>query len=207
MVDKKKLHHLLVVLRRIKLWQLIVIFVILLFGSAFLLRQNNLNMVELRNLARQADEENGDVHRAVVNLGQYVTSHMNTSLGEGIFLEHSYQRAYDELLRQAANKVNPSSNLYQNAETQCREQFKQSFQLYLQCVQKKLSELSPGHDPVSSVKPPKAELYRFNFVSPGLSFDGAGIVVLITFLVCLLIILRIVSYVILKLLLKRKRNS
>lgn len=207
-VNKKKLHHWLVVIRRVKLWQLIIIFVLLAFGSVYLLRQNNLKMVELRNLVNQADQDAGDVHGALVDLGQYVTSHMNTDLGEGIFLQHSYRRAYDQLLKQQADKVNPNSNVYQDAENSCRDQFgNQSFSLYLQCVQQKLASLAPGQDPLSNVKPPPQELFKYNFVSPKLSFDLAGFVVLITFLVGLIIGLRLTGYATLKLLLKQGKSS
>src|SRR5690242_3786879 len=87
-VNKRSLHHILVVLRRVKLWQLFVLFVVMLMLTAFLLRQNNLHMITLRNLVKQADEQNKDVPGALTNLRNYIVTHMNTGMGEtGIYLE------------------------------------------------------------------------------------------------------------------------
>lgn len=205
MANKRKLHHYLVVLTHVKVWQLLVVFVVLLGLSVFLLRQNNLHMVESRNLVKMADEQNTNIENSLTDLQRYVTAHMNTNLGEGIFLEHSYQRAYDAALKEAANAVNPNSAVYIQAENECRAQYGNAFQLYLQCIQSRVSALSPGSDPLQSVKVPPVELFRHNFVSPKLSLDAAGIVVLITSFVGLLILLRVISYVSLKLMLRTNR--
>lgn len=208
MADKRRLHHMLTVLRRVKTWQVLLAFLLLLGLAIFLLRQNNLGMVELRNLVKKADEENGDTRAALTNLQKYVTSHMNTDLGAGIFLEHTYQRAYDAALQAAANSVNPSSQVYKQAENECRAQFgTRSFQLYLQCVQQKVTSLAPGRDPLQDVKAPPAELFKYNFASPYFSFDLAGIVVLITALFGLLVAARIMGYFTLRWLLRRPRVS
>jgi hypothetical protein len=204
--NKRKLHHYLVVLTKVKVWQLLVIFVLLLGSSAFLLRQNNLQIVELRNVVKMADEQNGNIENALLDLQRYVTSHMNTNLGEGIFLEHSYQRAYDAALKEAANVVNPNSAVYIQSESECRSQYgNSSFQLYLQCIQSRVASLSPGSDPLQNVKIPPVELFRYNYVSPKLSFDAAGIVVLITSFVGLLILVRLISYAVLKIILRTNK--
>lgn len=206
MVDKRKLHHWLVVLRRIRTWQLLILFVLFFGLSAFLLRQNNLGMIELRNLVEKADGENGDTRTALTNLQRYVTAHMNTNLGAGVVLEASYQRAYDAALKEAASAVNPNSAVYVEAETQCRQQFgTRSFQQYLSCVQQKVTALAPGRDPLESVKVPPAELFRYNFASPVFSFDIAGIVVLITAFIGVLIVIKLLGYATVKLMLRRHR--
>lgn len=206
MVDKRKLHHLLTILRRIKTWQLLLLFIVFFALSLYLLRQNNLGMVELRNLVKKVDEENGNTQAALTNLQRHVTSHMNTDLGAGVFLEHSYQRAYDMALKEATSRVNPNSAVYNQAENQCREQFgARSFQQYLQCVQQKVTSLSPGRDPLENVKVPPAELFAYNFVSPTWSFDWAGIVVLITAFIGVIVVVRAVGYITLTQLLRRHK--
>lgn len=206
MADKRKLHHYLVMLGHVKAWQLLIVFVLLLGLSGYLLRQNNLQMVEYRNLVKMADEKGEGIEPALADLQSHVTHHMNTNLGEGIFLEHSYQRAYDAALKQAASEVNPSSATYIQAEDECRAQYgNSSFQLYLQCIQQRVSNLAPGTDPLQSVKVPPAELYKYNYVSPKLSFDLAGVVVLITCFVGLLILLRVTTYAALKIILRRHK--
>jgi hypothetical protein len=204
--DKRKLHHFMVAIGRIKVWQLLLIFALLVVLSAYLLRQNNLQMVEYRNLVKMADESGEGIEASLTNLQKYVTNHMNTNLGEGIFLENSYQRAYDAALKQAAGVVNPSSATYIQSERECRDQYGSvSFQLYLQCIQQRVSSLSPGSDPLQNVKVPPAELFRHNYISPKISFDLAGIVVLITILVGLLILLRITTYTILRIVLRKHK--
>lgn len=202
MADKRKLHHVLVVIRGIKLWQLIVLFIVLACLSAYFLRQNSLQMVELRNAVKMADERNEGLQQALSQLGAYVTTHMNTDLGQGIFLEQSYQRAYNDALKAAANSVNPNSDVYKQAESDCRGKFGSSLQLYVQCVQARVAALSPGADPTSEVKQPPVELFKHNFVSPKLSFDVAGVFVVATIFVGFLIVIRIASYFILKLALR-----
>lgn len=204
MVDKRKLHHWLTRLRHIKVWQLLIVLVVLVGASAYLLRQNNLGMVELRNLVKQADEDAGDVQKAVNDLQRYVTAHMNTQLGEGIFLEHTYQRAYDQMVQKAASVVNPNSQAYKDIEVICKQDYVRSgsFSVYLGCIESRLKALSPGSDPLAGVKAPPVELYKYNFATPVWSPDAAGFAVLAALLVALLIILRIIGYILLHALLK-----
>ncbi len=204
MADKRKLHHWLVVLRRVKTWQLFIVLVLLAGLSAYLLRQNNLGMVERRNLVKQADEDSGDVQGALTELQQYVSSHMNTNLGEGVFLEHSYQRAYDSAVQKAANAISANSQAYKDVEASCRQQYVRngSFSTYLSCIENGLRSLAPGTDPLASVKQPPAELFRYNFVSPVWSLDWAGLAVLATLLTAVLIVVRLLTYFALRFALK-----
>lgn len=209
MVEKRKAHHWLVVVKQVKTWQLIMALVLLVGLSAYLLRQNNLGMVERRNAVKQADESNGDTQAALTELQRYVAAHMNTDLGEGVFLDHTYQRAYDKEVQQAAASVSTNSQAYKDTEAACRNQYTRggSFSAYIKCVQDGLKSLSPGSDPLASVKVPPAELFKFNFVSPVLSLDLAGLAVLATLLVGLLLVIRIMLYMALKAVLKlRSRN-
>lgn len=209
MADKRKLHHWLVMLRHIKLWQLLIVLVLLAAASAYLLRQNNLDMVERRNLVKQADEQAGDVQKALTSLQTYVSAHMNTQLGEGVFLEHTYQRTYDEAVQKAASAVNPNSQAYKDIEAGCRADYTRtgSFSAYMGCIESKVKALSPGSDPLAGVKPPVIELYKFNFVSPLWSPDFAGLAVLATLFVTLLIMLRLIGYISLKAMLRFKHKQ
>lgn len=191
-------------LRRIKVWQLLLIVVALVALSAFLLRQNNIGMIERRNAVKQADEKAGDINAALTELQRYVYAHMNTSLGEGVFLEHSYQRAYDMAVQEAATKVNPNSQAYGAIETACRQDYARSgsFSGYITCVQNRLKALAPGTDPLSTLKPPPVEAFKHNFVSPLWSPDFAGFAVLLTLLLAFVTVLRLVAYLLLHLVLK-----
>lgn len=207
-MNKPKLHHWLTVLKRIKMWQLLVLLVVLALIAAFLLRQNNLRMVELRNLVTKADEDPaGDTKTALINLQNYVSAHMNTDLGNGIYLQETYQRDYTAAVQAAAAATNPNSQLYAQVELECRPVYQRthSFPAYTQCAHSKLSQLAPNQDALANLKTPPVDLYHYNFASPVISFDGAGIFVLLAGLVLILIIIRILAYLTLRLLLRARR--
>jgi hypothetical protein len=204
---KRKLHHWLVVLRRIKTWQLVLLGLAFAVAAAFALRQNNLEMIEKRNLLKKADEDNKDIKARLADLQLYVTTHMNTELGTGIFLEHSYQRANDEAVKKAVNSASPSGKLYTQAEAACRPEYDRShvFRAYLLCIQDRLAELAPGQDPLAELKAPPPELFRYNFASPRWSVDLAGLLVFASLLSVVLIIFRLVGFIALKLILRHHR--
>jgi hypothetical protein len=204
---KHRLHHWYKVVRGLKTWQLLLVLLAALVVSAFLLRQNNLEMVRLRAAVEQADMQNGDVTKALLNLQHYVSAHMNTDLGEGIALQYSYQRAYEAAVQQAASSTNPQAALYAKVEEECRPVFQrtQSFPAYTQCAHDKLSQLAPGQDALSALKAPPADLYKITFTSPGWSPDLAGFSVVLTIIVTLMLIVRLASYLILRAILRAHR--
>ncbi len=206
-VNKRRLHHVLVVLRRIKLWQLVILLALMSVASAYLLRQNNLHMIERRNLVKQADEQNDDIQKALHELQSYVTSHMNTSLGDkGIYLENSYQRAYDQAVQVAAESGSSGSATYQQADKECQGLFSRtaSFPAYVQCVTDKVAASGSAADPIAAIKAPVADLYRYNFVSPAWSPDAAGFAMLITVLLLSVITFRLLLMWGIYLLLRRR---
>ncbi|HET9412025.1 MAG TPA: hypothetical protein VFO38_04200 [Candidatus Saccharimonadales bacterium] len=207
MVNKRRLHHWFVVLRQVKLWQLLLVLVLALGASAFFLRQNNLQMIELRNLVKKADEENKDIDKSLLALQNFVTSHMNTDLGDGIALQNSYERAYTAAVEAAANSTNPNAALYSQAELECRPVYQRtrSFPAYTQCAHDRLSQLSPGSDPLAALKTPPPEAFKYNFVSPLWSADLAGIAVALTGVVAFLTISKIITYLILRAILRSHR--
>lgn len=207
-VDKGKVHHWWRILRRVKVWHLVVLFVIAFAASLVLLRQNNLGMVERRNLVKQADEQAKDIQKALDELQRYVTTHMNTAMGEkGIYLEHSYQRAYDQAVQEGLRDDSASRSLYENADAQCQAVFNRtsSFPEYTQCVAEKLAS-HQGSDPLANARVPSVDVYRYNFVSPAWSPDAAGFAVLVTALLGLLILGRIILYWTLYFILKRNHH-
>jgi hypothetical protein len=206
--NKRKLHHILTVITRVKTWQLLILLVVFAAGSAFLLRQNNLRMIELRNAVTRADENPaGDTKKALQELQNYVTAHMNTNLGNGLYLQDTYQRAYTAAVQAAVTATNPQSALYAQVEVECRPVYQRtrSFPAYTQCAHDKLAQLAPEQDALANLKAPPTDLYHYNFVSPLISFDPAGIFVLITGVILLMIIVRWVTYGALRLVLRAKR--
>ena len=200
------MHHWLTVLNRIKTWQFIVLLVLFGAVASFLLRQNNLQMVELRAAVMKADEDPaGDTKKALTNLQKYVAAHMNTDLGNGVYLQQTYQRAYTATLQAAANTTNPNSALYTKVELECRAIYNRthSFPAYTQCADDKLQQLAPGQDALASVKTPNVALYHYNFISPLISFDPAGMFVLVTGVIGICLLFRLMAYMLLKIALRK----
>ena len=68
MADKRKLHHRLVLLRRVNPWILFALFLISGLIAISSLRSNNLHMIELREQVFAADEKGEGVEEALDNL-------------------------------------------------------------------------------------------------------------------------------------------
>lgn len=210
MSDKRKIHHWWRVVRRVKVWQLILLLIVGCVLSVELLRQNNLGMIEKRNLVKMADQQEDDTQtkQALVNLQNYISSHMNTSMGDkGVYLERTYQRAYERVVQNGLKDDSASRNLYNDADTECQSVFNKtySFPAYTQCVAEKLATQGAS-DPLANVQAPSVDLYRYNFVSPIWTPDAAGFVVLFTGLVGAILVGRILLTLILFLILRSRHQ-
>ena len=193
----------------LRTWQLVLLLVPLVFVSASLLRMNNLGMVERRNVVLSADQAgNTDaIQRSLADLQNYVSGHMNTEMGNGLYLQYSYNRAYDAALSAASQATNPNSAVYQQASVDCRSRFVggvASFRNdYVQCVLQRVEALSPGANATAGANLPQADNYRFAYASPVWSPDSAGLFVALTALVVVLILIKVTSYMIFRLLVGR----
>lgn len=196
MVDKKKLHSDIKKLQRVKTWHLVVLLVLAAFLAATFLRLNNIGMVERRSAVVSADEA-GDseiIKDRLYDLQRYVTSHMNTNLGRGIFLENSYKKD----LKSSYESVQTDSEVYQLVQDYCEPKFSHWSQAYVQCVIDKLAEYPEAKTPIM----PETSAYIHNFISPIWSPDFAGLSVLICIALLLMIIARITGYFVLRAILK-----
>lgn len=194
---------------RVKTWQLVVIGLLMLLVSATFLRLNNLGMVERRTAVIAADES-GDkeqIKQSLVDLQRFISSHMNTSLNGGLYLSKSYERDRAAALEAASGASNPQAAVYQQASIECRSRFQggvESFRNdYVQCVVERVNALSPSTDPAAGAKLPKADTYRYDFSPPLWSFDAAGISVLITGVIALIIVVRVLTALVLSVVIRR----
>lgn len=197
-------------LKAVKTWQLVVILLLMAIIAATLLRLNNLGMLERRNAVIAADEKGDSIElqSSISELRGYVTAHMNTSLGNGFYLSHSYERAREAATRAAGDTDNPNSAVYQQASVECQSGAERvRYGGYVQCVIAKVSTVSGQENPVSALKLPRAESYKINFASPLWSFDLAGIAVAICLLIIVIIIVRFIEVIILKIMLKRRFSN
>ncbi len=209
-IDRKSLSRLYAWLRHIKTWQLVIILVIMLAASASLLRMNNLHMGDLREAVMAADMANDrtKLQSSLVELQRYVSSHMNTSLGNGIYLEHSYNRDRDAALATATSTTNPKSAMYQQASVECRARFVNTGVVYsneyVACVVDRLKALGGSESDQTGLALPLASNYHYNFASPFFSFDLAGLGVALCGLIVSVIVLRALTAAMLRFILRRK---
>ena len=176
---KRRLGH-------IKPWYFLVATLIAGAVCIVALRQNNLQMVYLRNQVYSADKNNRDVVKALQNLQVYVTTHMNTDLSSGpngsyppVQLVYSYDRAV-EAAGSAVSAAN--TKLYTDAEYYCQKIDSVDFSGHnrVPCVEQYVEShgASLPNIPVS--------LYEFDFISPSWSPDLAGWSLLATIISALL---------------------
>ncbi len=155
-------------------------------------------MVERRKAVLAADSS-GDTNVTrdrLYDLQRYVSSHMNTNMGKGVYLETSYKKDVQAAYEAAA--LNLNGNVYRLAQDVCEPQFSGWSYAYIQCTVDELNKYSSSSDLISSVQLPKADMYLHSFVSPLWSPDFAGWSVLLSVVILIIIILRLIGVIILK---------
>ena len=177
------------------------------FVAATFLRLNNIGMLQRRTAVLQADKT-GDqqaIKARLYDLQRYVAAHMNTDMGR-IYLEGQYRRDTQQAI-DVASSGNANGNIYKKAQDVCAPKFTSYSYAYLQCTISYLSQFGPASNPTSEVKLPKADAYRYSFVSPLWSADFAGLSVLLCIIILLVIITRLVVLSLLKAMLKMRNRE
>lgn len=205
MVSKRRLHHYVTVLKRVKTWQLVVVALILTATSIGLLRQNSIEAVRRFETVKQADRAGEGTTEALTAMQRYVSGHMNTQL-ERVSLEETYARDYKAALEKLASSGGVNEVNYEAAQAACQAELARtgSFPGYAQCVSDRVAQTAPGENPILQADLPKPELYQFTFVSPRWSPDLAGITLLITGVVWLVVAFKVLARLVLMLILRRQ---
>ena len=196
-MDKRKLHHLWVLIRPIKVWYLVVLLLASTGLCIVALRDNNLTMVQLRDEVYLADKDGKEVESALQRLRAHVYAHMNTELSTGnnvyppVQLKYTYQRlqqAEKDRVRQ------DNARIYTDAQNYCEQQNPNGFsgRGRVACIEAYVS----GHG-VKEVVIPDA-MYKFGFVSPVWSPDLAGLMLVVSIVLLLLLVARMLAGRILK---------
>lgn len=203
----KRLHHALTVLRGIKTWQFVAIALLLTVVTFALLRHNSTEAVRLFQVVKQADKDGGDAYTPLRELQRYISQHMNTQI-ERITLEKTYERDYKKAIDAAAASGTVNDAKYQETEAACREQFKinGSWPGFVQCVSNGVGQTAPGQNPLQNVNTPRPDVYQFTFDPPAFSFDLAGISLLVTGVMWLIIILKALFQLVLYLIVRRHHH-
>jgi hypothetical protein len=203
--DKRRVRQGIKQLQRIKTWQLVIVLILMSFVAATFLRLNNIGMVERREAVINADEKGDDevtVNR-LHDLQQYVSSHMNTDMGKGVFLTGARKRDAEEAYAYVSNDSNPNGNIYKKAQEVCAPQFTSYSYAYLQCTMNELAKYPGSSNLISQIQLPPAEAYLRVYVSPLWSPDFAGWSVVICVVILIMILARVTSVIILKIILRR----
>lgn len=173
-MDKRKLQHFERKIKLVKPWYFLVAAAFFALLAIHGLRQNNFKMIELRDAVVKADQENGDVEKALQQLRSHVHGHMNTNLSSGNFAIKppiQLKARYERLTAQNQEKVK-QANIEINAkgEALCAAQFPAGGlnPPRVACLQDYMAVNAVKSDPVPD------ELYKFDFVSPSWSPDLAG---------------------------------
>ena len=205
MADKGRVKQSIKDLQRVKTWQLIILLVIVGFIAATFLRLNNIGMVHRRDAVISADKEGNQ--EALINrlydLQRYVAAHMNTDLGRGVYLEHSYKRDLQAWQENQYGSANPNGNIYKKAQEVCAPQFSSYSYAYLQCTTNELAKYPAAANPASDTSKPRQESYIHAFASSSWSPDFAGWSVVAFGVIVLLILIRLASLAFLQMLLRR----
>jgi hypothetical protein len=207
--DKRRVRKTIKDLQRIKTWQLVVVLILMGFVSATFLRLNNIGMVERRTAVTNADKagDETDIIRKLSDLQRYVAAHMNTDLGKGVYLESTYQKDSQAALDAVSDDANPNGNIYKKAQEVCAPQFTHYSTAYLQCTTSELAKYPASSNLVNSANLPNPNAYLHDYESPVWSPDFAGWSVAACVVIVLMIIARLASLGVLKLMLSRHYRS
>ncbi len=181
-------------LTKYKWWQYGLIFLISLPISGFFLRQNNLNMLELRDKVVKIDQDTGNIKKiepALTELRDYVFTHMNASLPAPLELPGSFNVSVEQARKKAEQSGSANSSVYKKAQAEC-ERVEIPLSVRAECIQNYvIANAKPGTDAQQLDLPPK-EQFVYNFVSPTWSFDLAGLAVVVSSLLLTATIVRFV---------------
>lgn len=160
--------------------------------SLYLLRRNNLKMVELRDVLREADKSGNGVDQALTDLQQYVLHHMNTSLAtESVYPPIQLEFTYKRLMEQENSKADSqNSQLYIKAKDYCERVNPNSVlgRDRVPCIEQYLQDNQTVQP--STVSP---SLYKFDFIAPKWSPDMAGWSLVLTVLLLIGLIARVIT--------------
>ena len=152
------------------------------------LRENNLEMLRLRDAVISADESGIEITERLAELQLHVTTHMNATppkLGSepAIQLKNSYDRA--KLVEQTRVSAERTA-IANDATIYCEENFRTALlSVRADCVARYVADRPVEERTIV------ADLYRYDFVSPRWSPDAAGwsIVIAIFFALTLAVLL------------------
>lgn len=185
-----------------KTWQLLVLLVIMISISGYFLRQNNLQMIRLRNAVVQADEQGGDIPGTLKRLNDHVFNHMNTEIVRPVELVNTYNRAAEAAVRAASKPT--SNDVYQEATRHCEQQGVMLTTI-AQCASDYIMRNRPGNLQREIVLPDKNR-FIYTYATPLWTPDIAGISVLMSAILAIWLLSRGLEYIIVRMVIRWQRK-
>lgn len=204
LADKRSIGRGIKNLQAVKTWQLAVILVLLLVVAATLLRMNNTGMVAIRNAVLAADKS-GDVNALATRMNElrdYSLSHMNATV-KPLYLQEQYNRDAQKAINSTADLSGAAADAHAKAEAACHPLYSGWSTNYMNCFLRELAKY-PTSDKLPEPNLPNPALYRYSFASPLWSPDFAGWSVLACIILALVIVVRLITLAILRVLLHRR---
>lgn len=223
-IKKKDLKAALRKITKVKTWQLLVIFILLLFIEATLLRFDHIEMTNLKAEVTAADEAGDDAlaSEALAKLQAFARTHTIVNVvekngesyvtfGTGpVYLEHQYTRKATEALAvaeaQAGTDANPNGNVFAKAMDVCKPLaitygWAWNSQGYLDCMTGEIAKYPTSEriEDTYVASLPSTALFRYDFASPVWTPTLSGFVAIICLVFAALLIIRLFSWVFLRL--------
>ncbi|HEY1085782.1 MAG TPA: hypothetical protein VGE34_03610 [Candidatus Saccharimonadales bacterium] len=208
MADKRQVKKGIKRLQRIKTWQLVILLILFGLLTATFFRLNNVGMIERRTAVLAADKrgDESDLKDNLFALQRYSAAHMNASTGL-VYLEKEYERESQRRMDAAKKSSIKVKDVLEKADKICRARYSGYGVAYSQCNLDEQAKYKGMNALPSVVNFPNPELYRHEFLSPAWSPDFAGFSLLVCVVITVVIILRVITLLILKALLRRHYSS
>ena len=223
-IKKKDVKAALRKLTKVKTWQLLIIFVLLLFVEATLLRFDHIEMTNLKTAVTAADESNDDVaiSEALDKLRNFARTHTVINIiekngesyitfGTGpIYLRNQYNRKASEALAaaeaQAGTDANPNGNVFAKAMDVCKpiaiaNGWAWNSQGYLDCMTGEINKYPTAEriEDTYVASLPSTALFRYDFASPIWTPTPTGFIGIICLILSAVLIIRFFSWLFLRL--------
>ena len=223
-IKKKDVKAALRKLTKVKTWQLLIIFVLLLFVEATLLRFDHIEMTNLKTAVTAADESNDDVaiSEALDKLRNFARTHTVINIiekngesyitfGTGpIYLRNQYNRKASEALAaaeaQAGTDANPNGNVFAKAMDVCKpiaiaNGWAWNSQGYLDCMTGEINKYPTAEriEDTYVASLPSTALFRYDFASPIWTPTPSGFIGIICLILSAVLIIRFFSWLFLRL--------
>lgn len=208
MADTRQLHTLLRRIEQVKTWQLLILLLLCTMITLTFLRFTNINMVQRREAVLQADKQADSqaLRNNLSALQRYSAEHMNTTR-QPLYLQDSYNRDAKKAIELQGSSEAVNSGAIAHAVAICTSRHGGYSPAYVQCVVSEQANIPGSSGVQKKLELPNENLYRHTFYSPLWTPDFTGYSVLVCLFLSLLIIVRLVSLVILKILVKQRYSS